>query len=271
MEADLYSYSDYKSYLNQRLDDPSHGGGRGSRARLSAACKCQSAYTAQVLRGSAHFSLEQGELINDFLGHSEEDGKYFLTLIQFARAGHPKLRARFQRDLEELRESRKDLKHRLKIQNKLKSESQATYYSSWHYSALHALVSIPKYSESLEQMAKALSLPKAKIQSALNFLVESGILDREDSGYKIGTARIHLSSDSPMISKHHMNWRLQAMKALEAGDTNNLHYSSIVSLSEADAELVRETLLKTIEKIKPIIRDSKEETLRAFSLDFFKV
>src|ERR1700733_5866480 len=98
MAIDIFDYLDYKSYLKARLDDPEEGGGRGARSRLSEAIDCQTAYTAQVLRGSADFSLEQGESINEFLGHTYEQGNFLLLLIQHKRAGTQRLKERFRRE-----------------------------------------------------------------------------------------------------------------------------------------------------------------------------
>jgi hypothetical protein len=66
----LFHYKDYKTYLNKKLDDPALGG-RGARARFARAIGCQSAYTSHVLKSSGHFNWEQGEAINEFLGHTE--------------------------------------------------------------------------------------------------------------------------------------------------------------------------------------------------------
>lgn len=77
-----YAFTDYKIYLNKKLDDLDEGG-RGARARMSRAIGCQTAYTARVLRGDAQFSLEHAEGINDFLGHNEGQGHYFILLVQF--------------------------------------------------------------------------------------------------------------------------------------------------------------------------------------------
>ena len=96
---DLFEYTQYKDFLNDKLDELDQGG-RGSRAQMSRAIDCQTAYTAQVLRGSAHFSLEQAEAINEFLGHTEDQGYYFLTLLQWAKAGTKKLQNRFIMKLE---------------------------------------------------------------------------------------------------------------------------------------------------------------------------
>src|SRR4051812_4695342 len=115
MQRDVFQFDDYKAYLNERLDDPARGGGRGSRSRLSAAMGCQTAYTAQVLKGGAHLSLEQAEAANEFLGHSEEEGAFLLLLVQLARAGTLKLRQRFHREVEKTRRARLLLKNRLGV------------------------------------------------------------------------------------------------------------------------------------------------------------
>ncbi len=271
---DLFDSQSYKDYLNARLDDPSAGGGRGARARLSQAISCQTAYTAQVLRGTAHFSLEQGEAINEYLGHTDEQGRFFLLLIQRERAGTLKLKQRFEREIAEIRSSRLALKNRLGVNQSLSEKNQLQYYSSWYYSAVHALTSIPGF-QSSEKISKRLGIDSVKASQALELLLESGLLvrtkTREGEQLKVGVARLHLPHDSPLISKHHINWRLQAIRALERQRQENLHYSSVISISEEDGARIREILVKTLETIKPIVRDSKEEKLTAFSLDLFEV
>lgn len=270
MNQSVFEANDYKAYLNDRLDDPSRGGGRGARARLSKAIGCQTAYTAQVLRGTAHFSLEQAESINAFLGHSDEESHFFLLLVQVARAGSGPLRQRFEREIARLQEARLFLKNRLGVKQPLGHEDQVIYYSSWQYAAIHALVSIPKL-RAPQSLSRRLGLEMGKINEALSFLSRSGILEETAHGYKIGTARIHLGADSPLVAKHHINWRLQAIRALEGDTRENLHYSSVISLSESDASRIRELLIKALETIKPIVRDSAEETGRCLNIDFFKI
>jgi hypothetical protein len=75
-----------------------------------------------------------------------------------------------------------------------------------------------------------------------------------------------------MISKHHINWRLQAIRSLERKDMDGvLHYSSVVTISKKDVIEIKSLLVKAIESSKAIVRDSKEEELHSLCLDFFKV
>ena len=270
MGIDVYRLRDYKAYLNKRLDELDEGG-RGSRARMSRAIACQTAYTAQVLRGVAHFNLEQGEAINDFLGHTEEQGHFFLLLIQFARAGMPKLKSRFQKQIESIVEGRQLLKNRLGVKEHLAEHDQLIYYSSWFYGALHALVSIPTY-QTPERIAERLQIGIKQAAEALEFLLKSGLIERTQKGtLQIGKGQIHLGADSPLIAKHHINWRLQAIRAVERNPKAGLHYSSVVSISRKDEEHIRDTLTNFLQTIKPIIRESKEEEACSLSIDFFRI
>ncbi|MES2803731.1 MAG: hypothetical protein V4654_14660 [Bdellovibrionota bacterium] len=65
---------------------------------------------------------------------------------------------------------------------------------------------------------------------------------------------------------------MKAIQSFEKEDfTKNLHYSSVVTLSEADCLKIKSLLVNYIGEIKTIIRDSKEEGMHSFSIDFFKL
>lgn len=264
----LYAYEDYKAYLNDKLDALDEGG-RGSRAQMSRAIGCQTAYTARVLRGAAHFSLEQAEGINDFLGHSEDQGHYFLLLVQWAKAGHPKLRSRFQGLIKEEQDSRNLLKHRLSAKENLDERDRVMFYSSWIYPAVHALISVPGF-QTPEKISQRLKVGIKQSVSAIEFLTNVGLVESTKNGtLRIGKAQTHLGADSPLIAKHHTSWRMQAIRAIEDDPQRGLHYSSVVSLSLKDYEAIREDLIEAIRRAKAVIRDSPEEEVCCLSLDFF--
>jgi uncharacterized protein (TIGR02147 family) len=270
MKTEIYEYKSYKQYLNDWLDDPARGGGYGSRAKFAKAIGCQTSYIAQVLKGSAHLSLEQLEAANSFMGHSEQEGLYLLTLLQYERAGTSQLQARFKKQLDEIKDSRLLLKNRLGVGQPLSPEQQAIYYSAWYYSAIHLMVSQSRF-QSAKSIAEYLGLDVLRANSAIQFLLETGLIEKKGSHFRIGQKRIHLGSDSPLISKHHINWRLQAIRALEKDRKENLHYSSVVTILPSDALRVRELMTKTIGQAKSIIKDSADEDVYGFSIDFFNV
>ncbi|MGE3263337.1 MAG: TIGR02147 family protein [Bacteriovoracia bacterium] len=266
----LYSFTNYKDYLNAKLDELDDGG-RGARAQMSRSIGCQTAYTARVLRGDAHFSLEQAEAINDFLGHPEEQGHYFLLLVQHTKAGSPKLRARFQKMIQQVQDGQSLLKNRLGTKENLDERDRIMFYSSWIYPAIHALISIPGH-ETPEKIAHRLKLGTKQAVSGVEFLLETGLVERSKNGaLSVGKRQTHLGADSPLIAKYHTSWRVQALRAIEEDPQQGLHYSSVVSISRLDFESLKEEFIDSIRRAKEVIRKSPEEELCGLSLDFYKI
>lgn len=264
---ELFSTLNYKDYLNSRLDS----GGRGTRAKLAKAIGCQSAYTAQVLRGSMNFSLEQAETINRFFSHSELDSEYFIRLVLLARAGTKELRQRFEREIKSFQKKQKDLTVRLGVGQPLKAEEQQIYYSNWYYCALHAMASVPAY-QKIDLISQRLQMPQNIVADAIDFLCRAGILVKKvGGGWEIGESRIHLGRDSSMIDRHHANWRLQAIRSLERKRPEDLHYSSVVSISAADREKIFELLMKAVEKAKAVVREAEPSEVGVINVDFFSL
>lgn len=265
----VFDFHDYKPYLIQAIEQmPKRG--RGFRSRLANAVRCQTAFVSQVLNGSAHFTLEQALAINPLLGHDEDEGNYFLLLVQQGRAGSPALDKHFRKQAEKARAQRLIIRERFKSRAELTSEQQMTFFSEWYFVALQILTSIPEY-QTPRELQTALGLPQATLNRAISFLLESGIIRDDQGKLKIGQNRIHLGSDSPLISKHHVNWRLQAMRSLERGPDHDLHYTSVVSVSAADVERIKVALIDTIDRYNKIVAASPEEECHCLSLDFFKV
>jgi uncharacterized protein (TIGR02147 family) len=269
MKSSLFDFISYKEYLRNWIDHRPQKG-RGERSRLAEALRCQLAYVSQVLNGSAHFSFEQAEAINDLLDHTDDEAEFFILLVHLERAGTPALKKRIQKKVQKILSQRLILKNRLKHEDTLNREDQATYYSAWYYAAIHMALAIPTL-QTRDALVQAMGLPVSQVSRVLDFLQARGLAKEVQGRFRIGDARIHLESDSPMISKHHTNWRMQAIHSFERESTFDLHYSSVISVGEKDTHKIRETLVKAVEQVREIVRPSPDETLCCYSLDLFRV
>jgi predicted transcriptional regulator len=173
-----------------------------------------------------------------------------------------------------MRDDRRLLENRLKSKRTLPAETQATYYGAWYYAAIHILVTIPEF-RTRAAIAERLGLPAERVASVLEFLEHAGLIARaEDGTYRGSEENVYLGNDSANLDKHHTHWRLRAIHALDhrgVKDALEMHYSSVVSMSRADAPLARKILLEAVEKILAVVRPSKEEELFCYTLDFFEV
>lgn len=244
--------------------------GRGARSALARTIRCQPAYVSQILNGNAHVNLEQADAINQFLGHGKLEARFFLLLVQAARAGTDSLKTQFQEQIREATEAQLVLKNRLGVKSLLTGEDQATYYSAWHYAAIHVILTIPGF-QTKESIARHFQLSMTKVVQVLDFLVSVQLAEKIGNQYRSGTSRIHLPNDSPLISKHHSNWRIKCLQSLESEVAADLHYSSVVTLSKQDVTKIKSEMVKTIQALKATIRESPAESIYSLSMDFFEL
>lgn len=269
MNKSVFEFSDYKAYLEAFIvGQPKRG--HGIRTQLSEAVGCQLAYLSQILKGKADFTLEQAGKANRFLGHSKEESHFFMLLVQRSRAADLPTRNYFSEQLEELLQLRKQIKNRIGMAQNLTLEDQLTYYGSWHYVALHILLTIPAY-QTKQAMTEKLGISIEKLNELLEFLLRTGLAEQHGNRFVTGSAHIHLGNDSKLVAKHHANWRLKAMQSLDTEKKNDLHYSSAVSLSVKDAAAIRALLLKSISEAVEIVKVSPEEKLCGVCVDFFEL
>jgi uncharacterized protein (TIGR02147 family) len=267
---EIFQYSDYKRYLNDYIRGlPAHG--HGFRSRMAEKAGCRVAFISQVLNGHLHLSLEQSEAMNELLEHTTEESDFFLLLTQYTKAGSAKLRERLGAQMERARQKRLVLKDRVDIKTSLDPAAQATYYSSWHYAAIHILVTIQKF-QTREAIADHLALPPRKVGEVLEFLQSAGLVQSNGGRLTAGLNRLCLGSDSPMIARHHTNWRMRAIDSLDHDPASDVHISTLLSFSEKDLLKLKEQVVNSIEGTRGIARvSSPEEVLYCFCVDFFKV
>lgn len=132
------------------------------------------------------------------------------------------------------------------------------------------IVTIPEYQKK-EKMASYLNLPHHVLNEAIQFLLGAGLLTETKDGYTTGRNRIFLRGDSQNIVQHHENWRLKAIENITLSQDENIHFSSVYTLSKKDFLKIKEKLLNELEEMRAIIKPSKEEELCVFNLDFFKI
>lgn len=269
MKKSIYEYSDYKSFLNDYIISRPYRG-RGLKAKIAKALRIHTAYVSQVLNNHPHFTLEQAEELTEFLGLTKNESHFFLLLIQKERSGSKRLEKYFLGQIEQFKEEQKKLKARLEVDDEIKAEDRQTYYSSWHYIAIHALLSVKEY-QNKEVISQRLSLPLEKVNEVIEFLLEIGLIVKESDGYSFTSKDFHLTSDSPMISKHHTNWRLRSISSLDRKSDDDLHYSGVISVKKEDAMAIKNILIKSLQDVRDVIKDSSEQEVYCYTIDMFEV
>lgn len=264
----IWEFTEYRAYLTQILGDGSSRSGK--RKMMAEAIGVHTTYVSQVLKGPNEFSLEQAELINIFLQHSDDEGEYFVLLVSKARAGHSKLKSRFESQIQKMRDQRLNIQNRLNSTYAISAKDRERFYSSAIYGAIHVLASIPEFN-SVTTIAQVTRLPQSKVQEIVDFMIGIGVLNEVNGKISSGSNHVHLGNDSEVILKHHINWRLHTISNLQFIDRDDIHYSACLSLSKEDAFRVKESILANLKTNVDIVTKSKEELAYVMCLDFYKL
>jgi uncharacterized protein (TIGR02147 family) len=266
---DVFESKNYRELLRfqiSRLPKQGHGQAKSLARHLGIS----STLVSQVLREQRHFTPDQAHLAAEFLGFSELESEYFLTLVQLERAANPGFRRRLENNLQSIRNQSRKLENRLSHQQALSAEQKAVFYSDWAYSAIRMLTSIPG-KDSADSISRHLGLPLRLVNDTLHFLEAAGLVVREREKFRIGPLSTHLSADSPFVKNHHNNWRQKASDYMNYQYPLKLHYTSPMTLSEKDAETVRAILVQTIDQIGKVVDPSPAEQLMCLNVDWFRV
>ena len=238
---------------------------------MAKALACQPGHISHVLNEDAHFSLEQGEALSQFLAHGNEERHYFLLLLQRQRASTHALEKYFADQIKEIKRNRLVLTERLGKEHRLSESDRAKYYSSWTYAAIHIGLSIPALQDK-KALSDFFQINPRKVAEIIEFLLSAGlILEKPGGGYGFGPTQVRIGNDSHHIIKHHTNWRNRAIESLDREELEDLHYSGVFTLSQSDALKVKDRLLEEIKACQKVIRESPEEKIIGFNVDFFNL
>src|SRR5436309_16129314 len=86
----LFTYTSYKAYLIDRIEQNKDL--RGYQSQLARAAGCQRSFLSQVLNGKFDLSREHAAELSRFWGLDPLETEYFIGLVDLARAGSGHLR-----------------------------------------------------------------------------------------------------------------------------------------------------------------------------------
>lgn len=265
----IYQYQDYKTFVNDWIKSRTKGG-HGELRKMAEYLRISTTMVSQIFRGEKHLSLETACELTEFLALSEEEGEYFLLLVEYNRAGSAKLTKKLLSQIKKRQDRARQLENRLKKDLQLSPETKAIYYSSWLYGAVRMLASVEKFN-TVDALSAHLQMPRSNIQGILNFLIETGLIEVEKGYYKSGPIKTHIAAKDPLVIKHHQNWRLQAMNKMQLRSDSHFFLTAPFAVSKEVAETLRSELPAFVEKIQKIVGPSDSEEIWCLNIDYFSI
>lgn len=267
---DIFRYTDFRTFIKDRNAElPNQG--RGVLAAMAKYLGVHSTLMSLILAGKRELAPEQALLLAEFLELNPWQTEYFMILVSFARAGTDQLQKFYRKKIRHLQSENRKLDHHLDSQRILTEVEQAQFYSSWIYSAVRLQCSIAENGLTLLEISKIFNWPEEKIFAVVSFLEEAGLLKQREARFMIGDKQTFLSSRSPLVGKHHKNWRLRAIERSDLLQDQELMITVPCTMSRGDFLSLREQLVTMVSKASTMINDSNPEELVCLNVDLFKV
>ncbi len=266
MITSVFDFTDYREFLNTWIENQKT---KGLKGRLAEAMNISSTMMSLILKGDKHLSLEQAAEACDFFGFKDKESEYFFLIVEYGKAGTHKLQQKLKLRITEQQNEARKISKRLKKDKELSEEEKAVFYSSWMYSGIRNLSALEQYHD-VASIAARLNIPIANANQVIEFLVANGLCKFDNNRLTYGPAYTHIASDSPYVIKHHQNWRLRGMQAMDITDDKNLYYTCPMSLSKQTAEEIRAMLVSFIQEAWKKIGPSASEEVYCFNIDWFK-
>jgi len=264
----IFDYSECSSYLMAYLEGlPKKG--HGSLSVWAKKLGVSTTLLSQVVRGNKLLGMEIAHGLAEILGLTATETDYLFMMVEIERAGTIPLKNHFKKKLAEAREASRLLKNRVEKATELSGEAKAQYYSSWIYAGIRNLSACPDIT-TLESLSERLHLPRASIVEVINFLIMNRLITEGRDRWAPGVTSSYISSDSPLVNKHHQNWRLKAISQMDARSPEDLFYTSPMSLSDSVARKLRKFLVDKIEEIHSKTDPSPSEVVRCLNIDWFE-
>jgi uncharacterized protein (TIGR02147 family) len=261
----VFNFSNYKKYLEARLKDS-----WGLVTKVAEAAGCQRAYLSRVLNDDVHITPDHAYGITNYFEMSPSEAEYFLALVEYARAGSRNYREFMERKIKYFRREHENLAKRLGREKIEAIEVQAQYYSAWHWSAIHVLVSIP-HLQFPDEIAKKLNLPLGVVHVALQELAKSGFVRFERGRWVHASGNISLAKNSPFITYHHNNWRTRAVQDAQNRHNESIHYTNVQAMSFEAVKEIKEFVMDFVDASNKVAGSSNGEEVYCTNLDFFSV
>lgn len=264
----IFNFNSLREFLRHWIaTHPS--GSWGLIGKLAEAAQVSSSMLSLALKGEKNLSSEQALSMAQYMVLSERETDFFLLLADLEKAGSNALKNRIQKKIKDFQKAALQLKNRVQVDKALNDESKALYYSHWYYTGVRNLLAIDGY-DTIPQISDRLGLSAQTVQKVVDFLLEHGLCKKIDGKLTYGFAQTHIDSNSPFVARHHQNWRQRGFYKMEKNISEDLFFTSPMSLSKAAAQEIRKFLPDAIEKIQKTAGPSDSEKAYCLNIDWFE-
>ncbi len=265
----VFEFDNYKKFVREKIKSMPKGG-HGQFLKVAKLLNIHTTMVTHIFKGDSNLSVEQGLKICEYFGLNALETEYFIDLIHLERSGNSDSKEFYKKQLSYKKVRAQNLSERIEVKKVLDEKDQAVFYSNWYYSGIRLLSDIQKF-QSPDSIAERLKIPVGRVNEVLEFLISRGLCVEENGKVKVGQTRTFVGRESPLVSRHHINWRMKVMQGFDSIPNEHLVFTNPIVISEKDFEKIREKLIQFVEEFRKISDPSPSEQMCCLNIDWVKI
>lgn len=280
---EIYLYDHYLRFLQDQIDRKKRMDSRYSFASLAKRIGVQRSFFSAVLKGRAHFSMDQLYLLGMELEISDSEMEYILLLLEIARCQNEKRRKFLLQRRNKMRDENLNSDQALtaksgKISAKSRSSTKkpetrdlGSYHSNIQHSIVHMYLSIPEYLQNPFLLTRKLGINAKDLQCSLDLLEEAGIIESHSSGYKMKPVHPFIDESSPQFRQYSSGFRVKALDALQKFDPRD-HFVTLCFTADEETRMeIRRKFLAFLKEISQFVEEAPSRGVFHMNFDLFKL
>lgn len=269
---DLTVSSDYREIIRSTFKSL----GLSSKS-VAMAAVIHPAFFSRVMMGKASFSPSQMFLIGKALQLDGWRLEYFLLLGDLEFAANAKHKIYLKQKIEKIRQEQQALGSKLHIaraENLEESLRLAKYYSETITARIHMYLTIPRYRQNPDLICRSAGISKSKFHQEIAKLESLGIITTGNGNIDMNQDTLHLEMEHVLAPQNNINWRLDAIKAINERNpkSTGYHMSAAFTADAATMTKVRNRFKAFVVEVKDLVSGSSnpdEEEVWSMGFDLY--
>lgn len=273
---DLFQVTDYRKIISEVMQKRKYVDKSYTFQAMAAHMRIQKPYLSKVINGRGDFNSDQMFMACDYLGIEGEERDYLLLLLEYDRSAFPERREVLKKQIEEVQESKRDIKGTLKesLSNMSVDAFDASDYQEYYLNPIiqltHIFLTIKRFRKNPELIQEALVINDEQYKDALKKLVSLKMIEVVNDEIKVLIRNLHLPRESRVVSAHHQMLRqLVNFRLTRIPVQKKKTFSATFSSSEKARKQIEIEFNNFFEKVREIIKTEKYTDCYQINFELF--
>lgn len=265
----IFKFLDYRDYLRTEINERKKKDPTINYKNIAESVRVQTPFISKVINLHAHFSSDQCFLVCRYLNLENDELAFFNLLHSYQTTGIHERKDFLLKKINDLKSKNTGAKEILKDfepKNRVPIEFRVD-------PLLHIVkigLSIPRYNENLNLLAKDTGIPIKKIESEIDKLIQTGIAERKDSGFIILEKNMVISKNERGFEAWFQQLRsIGVFKYLILPDDQKFSLIGVFSGDDQVKEYIQSGMVELMTDARKFCTDRPKENIYQFSFDIF--